>query len=698
VYIDDTPIQIRELGAGAAAFNAFPQVFDLDRIEVLRGPQGTLFGAGSEGGTVRFITPQPSLTGQSAYARTELSYTQGGDPSYEAGVAYGAPIVDDKIGFRASAWFRRDGGWVNRTDWDHASTEAYPPTAPTPANVTTTESPSSNWQSSSALKAAFSFAPIDGLLITPSIYYQRVFLDDTLAYWDSLSVPSADDYNTGNALNANSTDRFYLPALKIQWTFAGMQLISDTSYFNRNSSAINDYTSFETALWSQTFTGPQFGTRPYLNGPFYPAGYFPASTLQINQQSNLTQELRLQSNDPQGRIDWVLGFYYEHARQTSDELVSDPQLATLIQQLTGAPFAAIFGQPLVNGQYTFVQDPEIAWDEQEALYGQADFNVTHRLTLTAGVRASVTKFEAQARYQGPVVGPPVSDSGSQTQHPVTPKAGVTFHLNQDNMLYATAAKGFRIGGYNPRVGTPCAADPNYAGYHSLYGSDSVWSYEVGAKSDLLDHRLRLDTSVYYIDWSNIQQSIALNSCGFLYTSNLGKARSEGFDLQANLALATGLTAALAVGYDDAQFTQTVKSVPGAPVNLVTSGDHIPGWPWSAAASIQYAFKAFGGRDTYIRGDYQYQSRQSSLVPQNDPANGGFQPWNVFELPQTSLLGMRAGVQFDGYDISLFCNNLTDSHPVLSQSPSIKINPAELVDYQLTTFRPRTYGITAIYRY
>src|SRR5262249_38310329 len=105
IYIDDPRGHARALGPRATALNAFPQVFDLDRIEVLRGPQGTLFGAGSEGGTVRFITPQPGLAHSSGYMRTELGYTQGGDPSFEAGAAYGAPIIDDKLGFRVSAWF-----------------------------------------------------------------------------------------------------------------------------------------------------------------------------------------------------------------------------------------------------------------------------------------------------------------------------------------------------------------------------------------------------------------------------------------------------------------------------------------------------------------------------------------------------------------------------------------------------------------
>ncbi len=699
IYIDDTPVQVRALGAGATAFDAFPQVFDLDRIEVLRGPQGTLFGAGSEGGTVRFITPQPSLTASGGYVRSELGYTQGGDPSYEAGAAFGAPIVQDELGFRVSAWFRRDGGWVDRTEWDHASTQVYPPTAPTPASITNTVGPSSNWQNSSAVKGALVFSPADGLLVTPSIYYQKMLLNDTPAYWSVLSDPGNNSFKNGNAIDAPSNDRFYMPALKIDWAFAGLRLISNTSYFNRNSEAINDYTAFETALWGQVFSGPAFGTPPYLNGPFYPAGYTPASTLQVNEQNNITEELRLQSDDPAARINWVVGAFFTHARQTSEQFVADPQLAAFIGQLTGGiPFAAVFGQPLLDGKYTFVQDPEVAIDQQFALYGQADFKITDKLTFTAGLRASDAKFDAKAHYEGPVVGPPVSDAGSQKEHPVTPKGSVSYKFDANNMVYATAAKGFRIGGYNPRVGTPCAADPNFPGYQKDYGADSVWSYEFGSKNDLLEHRLRLSTSVYFIDWKNIQQSVALASCGFAYVANLGKAQSRGFDLQADMAVTRDFVLGLSVGYNDAKFTQTVQAVPGAPVNLVSDGDHITGWPWNVAASAQYSVLVSGDRDLYIRADYQYQARQTSLTAQNDPANGGFQAWNVFQLPQTSQLAVRSGVRWEGFDVSVFCNNLTNSHTVLSQTPSIRSVPTELLNYQYTTFRPRTYGVTASFRF
>ena len=701
VYIDDTPIQVRALGAGGAAFNAFPGVFDLERVEVLRGPQGTLFGAGSEGGTVRFITPQPNLQKFGLYGRSEFATTQGGDPSFELGAAFGAPLVEDKIAVRLSAWVRRDGGWVDRTDWSRASVTAYPagapypPTAPTPASVTDTVDANANWQNSSAFKAAISFAPTENLTITPSIYYQRMFLHDTAAFWAALSDPGSNDFNSGNAINAESNDHFYLPALKVDWAFNGLRLVSNTSYFNRDSKAINDYTSFETALWGQVFTTVGIpGSVPYLNGPYYPAGFTPATSYQGNLQNNIAQELRLQSDDANARINWVVGLFYSHSRQTAIQIVSDPGLFGFIASTN----AVGFGPPLEDGRYTFVQDPVIARDKQLALYAQADIKLTDWVTVTAGIRAADTKFQASANYHGFVVGPPVVDSGSQHEKPVTPKLGVSFKLNPDNMLYATAAKGYRIGGYNPRVGTPCASDANYSGYHTLFDSDSVWSYELGSKNDLFDHRVRVNTSLYYIDWSNIQQVVALSSCGFAYTSNLGKARSQGLDLQADLALTRNFVAGLAIGYNDARFTETVKSVPTAVANLITDGDHIVGWPWTVAVSAQYNFAAWNSHAAYVRADYQYQAKQSDTVPGSNPQNGGFQPWAVFRLPQTTQLSLRAGMKFDSWDVSVFGNNLTGDHPILASASSVNFGiPGGLVGYNQTTFRPRTFGITAAYR-
>ncbi|HKJ73463.1 MAG TPA: TonB-dependent receptor [Alphaproteobacteria bacterium] len=669
IYIDDTPIQSRSLGY--SAFNSFPEVFDVERVEVLRGPQGTLFGAGSEGGTVRFITPQPNLDKFSAYARSELGYTESGDPSYEAGAAIGAPIVQDKVGFRISGWYRRDGGWVDRVDWDR--------TTHAPTN---TLDNNSNWQNSIVLKAALTFAPSENLSITPSIYYQDLRLNDTPSYWAVLSDPSNGKFNNGNALAAVSKDKFVLPSLKIELHLGGVDIVSNTSYFDRHNHSINDYSAFEAGIWAAN--------------AFFPAGFY-APTNQYNVQKNWTQEVRFQSANDDARLTWVIGGFFTHAHQSARQFVQDTFLPALFQANTGIPFNAFFGQGLVDGLYTFVADPIEATDKQIAGYGQADLKVTDKLTLTAGIRVARTTVDAQAKYRGPVVGPDVADSGSQKESPITPKGSISYKIDADNMVYASVAKGYRIGGYNPRVGLPCGGQLASLGLPAapqLYSSDHVWSYEVGSKNSFAGGRLRVSSSAFYVDWGNIQQQVALNSCGFTFVTNLGSATSKGVDFQVEVEPVDDLVISLSFGYTNAKFDQTVQGGPAATTNLVTKGDHIPGSPWTGAFSAQYNFTAFGDHDSFARVDYQYQSGQSGITPGTNPTNGTFNPSNLFLLPETNLLSARIGTKLSDVDLSIFVNNLLNSHTILSQSTP----PGPVILYQRTTFRPRTVGLTAIYRY
>ncbi len=211
IYIDDTPIQIRAL-----AFNpddALPKSFDVDRVEVLRGPQGTLFGAGSEGGTVRFITAQPSLTKTSAYSREEVSYTQGGSPSYEAGGAFGTPVIDGTLGVRATVWYRRDGGWIDRID---PTTQAL-------------QEKNSNYDETTLIRLAAVWAPADNWTVTPSIYYQDRFRNDVESYWPLYSNTGSDHYVNADPTQRTDPDTFYLPALKIEGDLGSTKLISNTS-------------------------------------------------------------------------------------------------------------------------------------------------------------------------------------------------------------------------------------------------------------------------------------------------------------------------------------------------------------------------------------------------------------------------------------------------------------------------------------
>jgi outer membrane receptor protein involved in Fe transport len=670
IYIDDTPIQVRNIGF--SAFSPFPAVFDLERVEVLRGPQGTLFGAGSQGGTVRFITPKPDLDIMRVYGRSELAFTEGGDVSYEAGAAVSVPLVEGKLGARVSGYHRRDGGYIDRV------------------NYLTGEvlDENSNYSETIVLQAALKWQPLETLTITPSVFYQDIDLGDGNYYWEDLSNPDDGEFRSGNAVLNTSTDRFVLPALAVELDLGEVSLFSNTSYFDRKQSAVNDYTVFEAALWT--------------GSPYYPAGMF-APAFQRNEQQNFTQEIRLQSNNPDARLSWVVGAFYSHSKQVAAQLVQDTFLPDLFFQRNGVPFEVVFGQGLVDGLYTFVLDDARSVDKQLAGFGQIDWRVTDKLTLTAGLRVSETKFDIRAQFVGPVVGPPVDDVGKQNETPITPKFGITYEPSEELLLYANAAKGFRIGGYNPAVGVPCgvsAGEPipgtplgniGLTNRPALFESDSVWSYEVGTKSQMFDRRVSVDASAFYIDWKNIQQNVGL-ACGFAFTDNLGSATSKGFDIALQAAVTDALTLGAQVGYVKAEFDETVRAGPTAPLNLVTEGDDIPLNPWQVNLNGQYSYGLFG-QEGYSRFDYKFQSEQTAATPGLNPLNGG-SDLTLFGRQELHQLSLRSGVRMEVFDVSLFVNNVFNTHKALFRQHDTAASPL----YRAVTVRPRTFGLTVSARY
>ncbi|PZQ57365.1 MAG: TonB-dependent receptor, partial [Phenylobacterium zucineum] len=531
IYLDDTPIQVRALGASATTTNAYPLIFDLGRVEVLRGPQGTLFGAGSQGGTIRFITPEPDLRSYSAYGRGELAFTEGGDPTHELGIAVGGPIVEDRIGFRVSAFHRRDGGWVDRVD---------PITG-------AMQDKNSDHVDATVLRGALKIAVSENLTVTPAIYYQRVERNDTNQFWRNLSDPSDGRFHNGQSIRQPGLDRYTLYSLAAEYDFGPATLVSNTSFFDRNNPSVADYTHY----------------LPELLGGDYRTGYRVgaiAPSDMHNTQESLTQEIRLQSNG-EGRLKWVVGGFYQDSRQTANQAVRAPNGDALSIALYGVPLLAAFGEGLTQpGDRTYYgRDKSV--DRQFAGFGQVDYSLLDNLTVTAGLRVAKTKFRFSNVQGGPFNAGVSGGSGRQSESPITPKFGIDYKPTSDLMLYASAAKGFRPGGANSPVPTvTCRGDLTDLGLTAApttYKSDTVWSYEAGAKGAVLDRRLRFEASAFYIDWKNIQSSIPLNNCGFGFVGNLGSAVSKGFDAHITASPVSGLTLEASVGYTDAEFRETV---------------------------------------------------------------------------------------------------------------------------------------------
>ena len=714
IYIDDTPIQTRIIGAGASGFNTYPAIFDLERVEVLRGPQGTLFGSGSEGGTLRFITPRPGLDTYSIYTRGEIATIDGGGENYEGGFAVGGPIRENVVGFRFSAYHRHDGGYVDRVNTDPhpgdtplAVFDLDPSTPPTVIprrdRINYVVEENANYHDSTVIRGALLFAPNDGLEITASIYYQNLEHNDANTYWESLSDEDNGYYAQGLTIGQPSKDEFWLPSLNISWDLGYFQLFSSTSYFDRSQGAQNDYTAFESSLWARHWE--------------YPVGMF-APTTQINKHKGWAQEVRIESTNLDSRLQWTAGVFYQKTDQVSIQRVQNTFLPDLFFDVVGIPLNFAFGVGLGDGLYTFNQNPVDSTDEQLAGFFQADFDLFEKLTLTAGVRVADTKFNSSAFYNGPVVGPAgVNDSGSSDETPVTPKFGLSYQATEDNMFYFTAAKGYRVGGYNPQIGLPCIAPlsgggtialgyvptaTNLTGRPTTFDSDTLWSYEIGTKNVLFNGRGRLNASVYHIDWDNIQQGVGIGGCGFGFTINGGKAENQGFDLEASYLLTDHLTLGTAIGYNDAEFKETVLGGPTALVPIISAGDKVPGSPWSVTLNGQYDFIVLE-TDAFIRFDYEYHSQGPDDTPNLNLANippGTFiDPLVLVPTPETHLLSMRAGVQIGNINASVFVKNLFNENPNLGRGDvAFFPPPVDTHNYTGETLTPRTIGATLTYRY
>jgi outer membrane receptor protein involved in Fe transport len=669
IYIDDTPIQVRTIGFSSAS--TFPVVFDLARVEVLRGPQGTLFGAGAEGGAIRFISPDPSFERFSGTARGELSSTEYGDPSYETGVAAGGPIVGDRLAFRTSAYYRKDGGFVDRV----------------PQGSTEVADRNTNWSNAAVVRGALAWRVTDALIITPSVFWQRQRSNGSGALWERESDAESGRFINGNKFDEPFSDQFTLPALKAEWHLGAVDLISSTSYFLRHSFGINDYTIVNAALHAG-------------NGYLTPAiADFYSISRQGNDQKNYNQELRLQSSDVDARFNWVVGVFAERNEQKSLQETVSPGFMTMWETThPGRTFIGAFGRPLLPGGVYLLSNVR-AVDRQTALFAQTDFRATERLKLTAGVRYARTSFKYDASYDGPSSGPAFfTDAGKQSENPVTPKVGVSYQLNPDNMLYASASKGFRPGGAqakNPPLCQPELTSLGYSTPPTTFDSDSVWAYELGSKNRLAGGRLRLDASVYWIDWTDIQRAIQLTSCQRNFVANLGTATSRGFDLSAQTLIGDHLTLGLSVGYTDAQFTESVLGgtvvAGGTRRILVADGDSLGQRPWTGTLNVEQTFTLLG-ESAFARADYTYNSKQSSTSVNNPIASS----YDANLAPDASydLLNLRIGLRMQSMDVSLFLNNALDAAPVFGRGHGSRTSTL----YTLGTLTPRTVGVTGSYKF
>jgi len=676
LYIDETPIAIRQLG-GSFSRSPLPDIFDLDRVEVLRGPQGTLFGASAMGGAIRFITPQPNLNDSSGFVKTDIGYTEGGQPNYEVGAAYGAPVVAGTAGFRVSAWYQALGGFIDQEN-------------PFSGQIVEKNANTSN---AYVIRPAFTWAPSEALSITAALFAQHKYDQNPNSYWVYDLPNNEGDNHVWGGIDQPMTDDLRVSSLSVKYSFAGLSFVSDTSYLDRTSVAYDDVThAFEYI----------FGGAAFIPGLQNFTSYDHDNTYTHAWQ----QEFRLSSQDTSSPVNWVAGAFYRNAVQ-GEQQIEPPDLSPITEAVFGKTSLQFFGVPdfIYDGQVLNSYDFYHTTDISEALFGDVTWTVLQGLTLDIGARYEHAVVEHQEQNTaGPIDDVTYTVNPDAVANPVTPRASLTYQLTDTDMVYVSAAKGYRPGGGNAtgelNLNPVCATSLHALGLTSapaIFDADSLWSYELGTKDLIFDRHLSIAGSVYYVKWSNLQTSVGLPSCGNSFTANEGTAVSQGFDLQLAAAITQGLTARAAVGYTDAYFTQAAHGAPvdGIPTLLNGAGDKLPNVvPWTAAASLEYSRdigSIWSNAQSYLRLDYRWLGGVVALDPRvanYDPATGPYQN------PAYGLLNIRLGVKRGGLDLSAYVNNATNSDPRLGYSHDAPGSPL----FFGNAIRPLTTGVTAWYRF
>jgi len=351
-----------------------------------------------------------------------------------------------------------------------------------------------------------------------------------------------------------------------------------------------------------------------------------------------------------------------------------------------------WGEDLLPGGVDYDNNTR-ARDRQEALFADATYAITKQFRVEIGLRYSWTNFRFINSNDGPQDlldngGLPAVSTGAQSENPFTPKVSLTYQITPDDMVYFTAAKGFRIGGATP----PLPVQACGAGFPDSYNSDSVWNYEVGTKDSFLSHTLNMQASLFYITWSNIQQAFYVPSCGIQFTTNAGDAISKGFDFQSQWQATRHLAFDLAVGYTDAYFTTTSLDANGDVLDV--RGDSIvsDSGPWTVSLGAQYSFEVLG-RDAFVRLDDSFNSRRTRPIPNEDPNTAFFDP-GLVPNPPVNLLYARGEVTIQRWDFAVYFNNLANAHPQLN----LQHQDAATLLYEAETLRPRTIGMAATYRF
>jgi outer membrane receptor protein involved in Fe transport len=681
VYLDDVSLTTRNLYSQGTAE---PRFFDLQDAEVLRGPQGTLYGASSLGGTIKFISKQPDLKSFSGSTQVTMSGTQKGGLNYEMQGILNIPLVKGQSALRVGVVRGHDSGYVDQVDGaGNKISKGINHDVYTVAKLAVKADIGADWS------------------ITPALFVQKTDTGDIDATYDSLPR-----FQTSKTVREPGHDTLAVPSVTLSGDTSFGAFTGVWSGYNRRFKRIQDGTSINDP--SYAVLNPNDPLPPPANvTQLINALDALSSAVQLeNKIDQQSLELRMTSKDYDptsgSHFTWIGGLYLQDA--TTSVYDNEPVFGV------NAAFAAAGidpGDPAqLDGGFPgdFANDSSYFsvrhyHDRQASVFGELTYHITPQLALTGGLRQlyATQKFTREAKtlfYDG--IDPATPGYGGQPSvdakwNATTPSVKLNWEPVRDLSLYANASKGVRLGGANRPVPDTPLVEKNLhdldlpPGLPATFQPDSLWSYELGSKMDLMDHRMTLNVAAFLLKWKNIQQDITLSDAGFDFETNVGNATSYGFEAELKARVTTNLTLAASLGYTHATFDADNPAFgrfdDGKP--NIRKGDAIEGVPKaSASLGADYHWAVNDSLNAFVRGNAQWTGKSHGTVFRGD---ADYQRAAYFTADASF------GVNWDKWEVTAFVKNLNGNHTQL-QHPSVQ-NVSEA--YYL---RPRTIGVTANYEF
>ena len=677
VYLDDSVISL-------SLFTPDLDLYDLNRVETLRGPQGTLFGSGNVGGTIRYITNQPDLDAFEGSIEGQLNMIEdGGEGGHLKGMI-NVPLVPGVLAMRAVGYHTEYGGFIDALREGGGVTEDV------------------NDGERSGLRLAFAMQPTPNLSITPRFIYQNVEVNgfNRQEVFNLFANPFTGALPGGRTpvtfqerqqflmLDEEFSDEMFLADLNVTYDFGNVQLTSVTSYVNRSILASRD---------ASALTGSVSVDLGFPNA----AVLLPSNLRDTTDLEQFTQEVRLAS-DYDSPFQWLVGAFYSNVDRFYRQRLPTPGYDAFADATLGAGVSA----GAANG---FPSDSPYNSDlpyeiRQWALFGEASYDLTDRLTVTAGAR--YYQFdEARDFVSGGVFANGDRRHDETSSNGITPRVIASYDLTPEIALNLQARHGFRLGGVNDPLNLPLcsAADVAIFGGYQTYEDETSWNYEAGMK--ITRGRYTFNAAAYYNDINDLQVTLDAGSCSSRIVFNVPESHAAGLEVEFGWEPVDGLQLSFAGGWTEAEFDSTVVDGLGNVIGGIQKGNRLASVPeWQAAATAAYYWPITWGEgmEAFVAGSIQHVGTRFTQPGDQRPGAGNVVSGLAFggatgaavtaldlELEEYTLLNLNAGIQNDIWGVTLFANNVTDENADLSFDRE-RGGRARLA---FSTNQPRTIGVT-----